>query len=74
MYKEVDEFCDEHYVLKEKDGNITIFKLDQNNNEIFLEDTEIATEYLAEEDLEKIKQGIIIFTKKELNKTIEDFE
>ncbi len=61
-------------MLKEKDGNIAIFKLDQNNNQTFLEDTEIATEYLTEEDLEKIKQGIIIYTKKELNKTIEDFE
>lgn len=61
-------------MLKEKDGNIAIFELDQNNNQIFLEDTEIATEYLAEEDLEKIQQGITIYTKKELNKTIEDFE
>lgn len=61
-------------MLKEKDGNIAIFELDQNNNQIFLEDTEIATEYLEEEDLEKIQQGITIYTKKELNKTIEDFE
>ena len=61
-------------MLKEKDGNIAIFELDQNNNQIFLEDTEIATEYLAEEDLEKIQQGITIYTKKELNKAIEDFE
>jgi len=61
-------------LIKEKDGNIAIFKLDPNNNQTFLEDTEIATEYLAEEDLEKIKQGITVYTKKELNKTIEDFE
>lgn len=61
-------------MIKEKDGNIAIFKLDPNNNQTFLEDTEIATEYLAEEDLEKIKQGITVYTKKELNKTIEDFE
>lgn len=74
LYKEKNEFCNEHYMLKEKDGNIAIFKLDKNNNESFLEDTEIAIEYLAEEDLEKIKQGITIYTKKELNKTIEDFE
>ena len=61
-------------MIKEKDGNIAIFKLDPINNQTFLEDTEIATEYLAEEDLEKIKQGITVYTKKELNKTIEDFE
>lgn len=61
-------------MIKERDGNIAIFKLDPNNNQTFLKDTEIATEYLAEEDLEKIKQGITVYTKKELNKTIEDFE
>lgn len=61
-------------MLKEKDGNIAIYKLDNDNNQTFLEDTEIATEYLATQDLEKIKQGIIIYTKKELNKTIEDYE
>lgn len=74
LYKEVDEFCDEHYLLKEKDEYIAIFKLDENNNQTFLELTDISTEYLTEEDLEKIQSGITIYTKKELNKTIEDFE
>lgn len=74
LYKEVDEFCDEHYLLKEKDGYIAIFKLDENNNQTFLELTDISIEYLTEEDLEKIQSGITIYTKKELNKTIEDFE
>lgn len=74
LYKEVDEFCNEHYLVKEQDGEIAIFKLDQNNNEIFLEKTDISTEYLTEKDLENIKKGITVYTKKELNKTIEDFE
>lgn len=74
LYKELNEFCNEHYLLKEKDGEIAIFKLDQNNNQTFLEKTDISTEYLTEKDLENIKRGIIIYSKKELNKTIEDFE
>lgn len=74
LYKEVDEFCNEHFLVKEQDGEIAIFKLDQNNNEIFLEKTDISTEYLTEKDLENIKKGITVYTKKELNKTIEDFE
>ena len=61
-------------VSLEKDGEIAIFKLDQNNNQTFLEKTDISTEYLTEKDLENIKRGIIIYSKKELNKTIEDFE
>lgn len=74
LYKEVDEFCNEHYLLKEQDEEIAIFKLDQNNDATFLEKTDISTEYLTEKDLENIKRGITVYTKKELNKTIEDFE
>ena len=74
MYKEVNEFCNEHYLLKEKDGYISIYSLDENNNEKFIETTDISIEYLTEKDLENIEKGITIYTKKELNRTIEDFE
>ena len=74
LYKELNEYCNEHYVLKEKDGNIAIYKLDENKKEEFIETTEISTDYLEEEDLKRIKEGIFINTKKELNKTLEDFE
>ncbi len=74
LYKEEQEFCNEHYLLKEKDGYITIYKLDENENPKLLNTTEIPTEYLAEEDLEQIRNGIKVYTDKELNKTLEDFE
>ncbi len=74
LYKEVNEFCNEHYLLKEEDGYITIYKLDENENAEFFDTTEIPTEYLAEEDLEQIRNGIKVYTQKELNKTLEDFE
>ena len=74
LYKELDEFCDEHYVLKEKDGNIAIYKLDENKNEKYIETTDISTKYLTEEDLNKIKDGIFVYSKKELNIALEDFE
>ena len=74
LYKEIDDFCKEHYVLKEKEGNIAIFSLDENNNETFLETTDISTKYLTREDLDRIKNGIVINSKKELNETLEDFE
>lgn len=74
LYKEVNEFCDEHFLLKEENGYITIYELDENENAKFLQTTEISTEYLAEEDLEQIRNGIKVYTEKELNKTLEDFE
>lgn len=74
LYKEINEFCDEHFLLKEEDGYIAIYKLDKNNNAEFFQTTEISIDYLAEEDLSKIKNGIKVYTQKELNKTLEDFE
>ena len=74
LYKEVDEFCDEHYLLKDEDGYIKIYKLDENDNAKFLYTTEISTKYLSLEDLENIRNGIRVYTEKELNKTLEDFE
>ena len=74
LYKEINDFCNEHYILKEKDGYIAIYKLDENKNEELMETTNISTGYLEEEDLKKIKEGLFINTRKELNKTLEDYE
>lgn len=74
LYKEVNEFCNEHFLLKEEDGYIKIYKLDENENAEFFQTTEISTDYLAEEDLNQIRNGIKVYTEKELNKTLEDFE
>jgi len=61
-------------MLKEENGYIAIYKLDENENAQFFQTTEISTDYLAEEDLSKIREGIKVYTEKELNKTLEDFE
>lgn len=69
LYKEIDKFCDEHYLLKEKDGYIAVYKLDENDTPTLIETTEIPIQYLAEQDLEEIKNGIKIFTKSELRQS-----
>lgn len=70
LYKEIDGFCDEHYLLKEKDGYIAVYKLDEEDKPTLIETTEISTEYLTEQDLEEIKKGIKMFSKSELRKSI----
>ncbi|MGN1270983.1 MAG: BofC C-terminal domain-containing protein [Clostridia bacterium] len=74
LYKELDNFCNEHYKLKIENGYVRIYEVDEQNNEKLLKSTDISSEYLTEDDLEKLKDGVEIYTKKELNKTIEDFE
>lgn len=74
LLKEEDAFCNEHYILKEKDGRIAIFKVDQSGEEILEEITSISTEYLTQNDLLNIKNGIKVYGIEELNKTLEDYE
>lgn len=75
LYKEEQGFCNEHYLVKDVDGLVTIYNMDNNdkaNN--LVEITEIETKYLTENDQENLKEGIKVYTKQKLNKLIEDFE
>lgn len=74
LYREEDGNCNEHYILREIAGRIGIYTIDDNNIEILKEKTQISTEYLTEADLNKLKEGIKIIGKEELNATIENFE
>lgn len=72
--KNVDEICDEHYMLREKDGYLAIYTIDLFGKETLKEMTHIVTSYLPETDLAKLKEGIQVVGKEELNSTIEDYE
>ena len=74
IYKEVEDMCNEHYIVRENNGYVTIYILDSNNNETIIEQTEITTEYLTEQDKEKLKNGIKAIGKEELNSLLEDYE
>lgn len=74
LLKEENAFCNEHYVLKEKDGRIAIFNVNQKGEEILKEITSISTEYLTQNDLLNIRSGIKVYGVEELNKTLEDYE
>lgn len=75
LYKEEQGFCNEHYLVKDVDGLVTIYNMDNNDkSNNLVEITEIETKYLTENDQENLKEGIKVYTKQKLNKLIEDFE
>lgn len=74
LYNEKNEYCDRHYILKENDGVIAIYKVNQDNKEIFKENTQIQVQYLPEVDLLNLKKGIYAIGEQELNSILEDFE
>ncbi len=74
LYQEKDGECGEHYMVKDKDGEVAIYKILEDGSQEELEITSITTEYLTETDKINIKNGIQINGKQELNQLIEDYE
>ena len=74
LYNEIDGYCNNHYIIKENDGYIGIFKLKNNGEEELIRLTNISVQYLPETDLANIKDGLEVYGKDTLNKILEDFE
>lgn len=63
-----------HYVVKSENNNIVVYYVDEEENFVLYKDTGISTNYLGEEDLKELKNGIDIYGVENLNKLLEDFE
>ena len=74
LSKHVDGICNKHYIVKEKDGYIAIYTLDSLGNENLKEITDILTQYLPEDDITLLRNGIKVNGDNDLMKTLSDFE
>lgn len=66
--------CEEHYVVRDVDGKVTVFRKDDGGNEILVLATEANTKYLPVEDRNKLESGISIVGKDNLSNLLEDYE
>ncbi len=66
--------CDEHYMIRESNGYISISIKNDIGECIFKGLTDIPVQYLTEEDIAKLEKGIEVVGKENLNKFLEDFE
>ncbi len=74
LWKEFEGECGEHYVVRDKDGQVVIYQILENGEEEEVEKTDIATDYLTETDKINMQEGIKVYGKENLNQLIEDFE
>ena len=74
LYKTQPGNCGEHYFVQEHNGVIGIYTTDQYGVKGLKEDTEIATQYLPEEDVNRLKAGIEIIGYTNLVEFLEDYE
>lgn len=74
LYQEKEEQCNEHYIVKDKEGILTIYEIQEDGSQKEIEKTGVTTEYLPEADKASVKDGIRVNGKQNLNQLIEDFE
>lgn len=74
VYKEMPGQCGEHYLVKENEGIISVYKVTNNGETILMENTEIEIGYLPDIDRMNLKNGVKIIGKEELNSYLENFE
>lgn len=74
LSKKIYGLCGEHFIIKSGDDFIEVYSLDEEYDKKLYETTNISVEYLAEEDLEKLEEGIYVYGTQELNATLESFE
>ena len=74
LYRECNTICKNHYIVKEKEGIIAIYSLDENNQENLKDETDISTKYLPEEDKKLLKKGIKANSYTELQRILSDYE
>lgn len=74
LEKQENGNCNEHYIVKDKDGKVAIYEVQLDGTEKEYEVTDISTEYLTATDRNNIEKGIEVNGKQNLNQLIEDFE
>ena len=74
LIKEEEGQCDEHYIVRDENSNIMIYKILSDGKEEIYQNTGISTEYLPETDKISLRDGIKVFGRENLNSVIEDFE
>lgn len=73
LYREIGANCEDHFVLKEKDGNLAIYNEPDENKMNLIEILSVNLDLLSEEDKSNLQEGIRIYGKDELNSLIEDY-
>ena len=61
-------------VLRELDDTVAIYTIDEKGEEKLHEITAISTQYLPNEDLKRLENGIKAIGKEALNSVLEDYE
>lgn len=69
----IEANCEDHYVLKENNGIITVYNELTEDKLNVVESFDVNVDALAEEEILKLKEGIRVYGSKNLSSVIEDY-
>jgi hypothetical protein len=73
LYRVRETLSPNHYIVKEKNGFIAIFQMDDSGNAVLIDQTEIPIFGLGEIDQKKLKEGIPVKNLENVNQILEDY-
>lgn len=74
LAREINGICDNHYCIGLENDMVIVYKVNTDMSLSLYKNTGISKDYLAEEDIEKLEEGIYVYGESKVNSTIEDFE
>jgi len=74
LCKEINGYCNQHFVIKLDDNQVKVYRLGTHGEYIEYKNTDIFKEYLPEEDIKKLEDGIMIYGEGKLSSVLEDYE
>ena len=73
LYKKVDGYKPNNFILQSKDGYIVIYKINESGEKVLHEETGISLSLLSETDKKKLDEGITVKSKEEVYNILEDY-
>lgn len=74
LAKEINGYCNQHFLIRLDDENVNVYRMSTLGELKEYKKTDISKDYLPEEDVETLEEGITVFGEGKLSSALEDFE
>lgn len=74
LSKEINGYCNQHFLIRLDEENVNVYQLGTLGELKQYKKTDISRDYLPEEDIDSLEEGITVFGEGKLSSALEDFE
>ncbi len=72
--KEIDGYCPMHYIIKEKEGYLAVYRSHKETGELYIEDElNVRFDWLERDVQEQIRNGLVVDTAEEVEQLVENW-